>query len=155
MLALLMLPIPTAFIDPIILKLRLISSIGSEKIVELLGIPVIREDMTLFVNDAAVAIADACSGFSTLYACLTFALLFAHMTSSPAKKLILVLAAAPIAIASNILRCAGLVVLVNSYGSEILETPLHIGSGFVSFLAALGALALLSRWEAPERRTES
>ena len=154
-LALFMLPIPAAFIDPLILKLRIISSIGSEKLVELSGIPVIREGTTLLLPDAAVAIADACSGFSTLYASLTFALLFAHMSSSPARKLILVLAAAPVAIAANILRCAWLVLLVHSYGSEILETPLHVGSGFVSFLTALGILALLARWESPRRLTRS
>ena len=145
LLTLFMLPIPTAFVDPIILKLRMISSVASERLVELAGIPLFREGTTIIIPEGAVSIADACSGFSTLYACLTFALVFAHITPSPPKKLLLVLAAAPVAIASNILRCSALVILVHIYGSEILETPVHVGSGLVSFLTALSVLVLIMR----------
>jgi exosortase len=152
-LALFMLPIPAAFVEPVMVKLRLISSIGSERLIDLFGIPVLRDHTTLILTGASVSIEDACSGFSTLYACLTFALLFAHLAYSPATKLSLVVSAVPIAIASNILRCAALALLADRYGDDILKTWLHVGSGIVSFASALLVLGLMIRWLPDRRKT--
>jgi exosortase len=151
LLALFMLPIPAAFVEPVMAKLRIISSIGTERLIDLLGIPVVRDYTTLVLTGASVSIEDACSGFSTLYASLTFAFLFAHLAYSPAKKLMLVAAAAPIAIASNILRCAALAILADRYGDGILDTSLHVGSGLVSFASALVVLGLMVAW-LPDRQ---
>ena len=47
------------------------------------------------------------------------------------------LLAAPIAIGANILRVSLLVLLVRAYGSPVLETWMHEGSGILTFVLAL------------------
>ncbi len=141
LLAFFMLPIPAAAVEPIHLLLRKISAVGAEHIVSVLGIPVIRENTLLVLSEGNVQIADACSGFSTLYGAVTISLVLAYWSRSPRKRWGVVLAAAPLAIFFNIQRCAALALLVHSQGLAVLETPLHVLSGLVSF--GLTGLALI------------
>ena len=141
LLAFFMLPIPAAAVEPIHLLLRKISAVGAEHIVSLLEIPVIRENTLLILSEGNVQIADACSGFSTLYGAVTISLVLAYWSYSPRKRWEVILAAAPLAIFFNILRCTALALLVHSQGLSILETPLHVLSGIVSF--GLTGLALI------------
>jgi exosortase len=141
LLAFFMLPIPAAAVEPVHLLLRNISAVGAEHIVSVIGIPVIRENTLLILSEGNVQIAEACSGFSTLYGAVTISLVLAYWSRSPRKRWGVVLAAVPLAIFFNVLRCAGLALLVHSQGLSVLETPIHVLSGIVSF--GLAALALI------------
>jgi exosortase len=133
LLAFFMLPIPAAAVEPLHLLLRNISAVGAEHIVSVLGIPVIRENTLLILSEGNVQIADACSGFSTLYGAVTISLVLAYWSRTPRKRWGVVLAAVPLAIFFNVLRCATLALLVHSQGLSVLETPIHVLSGMVSF----------------------
>jgi exosortase len=110
---------------------------ATSTIVPMLGVPVFVEGTTLHTAQGALEVADACSGFSTLYAAVAVALLTAYQSASPARRVLVLLGAAPIAIASNILRVTILVLLVDWQGGGILETFVHPLSGIMTFALSL------------------
>jgi len=131
------LPIPLSFTERIHLVLRHVATAGTASIVPYLGIPVFVEGTTMNTAHGALEVADACSGFSTLYAAVAVAMLTAYQAASPARRVLVLLTAAPIAIASNILRVTLLVVLVAWQGGEILDTFVHSLSGMMTFALSL------------------
>jgi exosortase len=131
------LPIPLSFTEKIHLVLRHVATAGTASIVPLLGVPVFVEGTTLHTAAGALQVADACSGFSTLYAAVAVALLTAYQSASPMRRALVLAAAAPIAIASNILRVVILMMLVVKVGPDILETWVHPASGIMTFALSL------------------
>jgi exosortase len=131
------LPIPLSFTESIHLALRHVATAATAAIVPWFGIPVFVEGTTLNTAQGALEVADACSGFSTLYAAVAVAMLTAYQSASPARRALVLLAAAPIAIASNIVRVVSLVLLVAWRGGEILDTFVHPLSGIMTFAMAL------------------
>jgi exosortase/archaeosortase family protein len=131
------LPIPLAFTEQIHWQLRQIATAGTATIVPWFGIPVFVEGTTLHMANGAVEVADACSGFSTLYAAIAVAALTAYSAPSTRRRVLVLLAAAPIAIAANQLRVSALVLLVVWQGSDILDTFIHPLSGMATFALAL------------------
>ena len=131
------LPIPLSFTERIHLVLRHIVTAASAWTVPMLGIPVYVEGTTMTTAHGVLEVADACSGFSTLYAAVAVAMLTAYQAASPARRVLVMVAAAPIAIASNILRVTLLVLLVAWRGGEILDTFVHPLSGMMTFALSL------------------
>jgi len=132
-----MLPIPLGVTERMHLALRHLTAAGVEHLVPLLGMPLFRDNLTLHSGDSRLFVADACSGFSTLYAAVTVACLTAYFCPVPWRRVAVLLASAPIAIGANILRVSLLVALVRWYGSPVLETSAHELSGILTFLLAL------------------
>jgi exosortase len=131
------LPIPLSFTESIHLALRHVATAATSSIVPMFGIPVFVEGTTLHTARGALEVADACSGFSTLYAAIAVAMLTAYQSASPARRALVLVGAAPIAIASNIVRVVLLVVLVVWQGGEILDTFVHPLSGIMTFAMSL------------------
>ena len=133
----LMLPIPLAVTERLHLVLRQIAAHACEVLVPMLGIPVMRVETTLHTPNASLLVADACSGFSTLYAAGAVALLTMYLSASNVRRALVGILFAPIAIVVNVVRVALLVVLVYWQGTDVLATSLHELSGIVTFLIAL------------------
>lgn len=131
------LPIPLSFTETIHLQLRHIATAATAAIVPHLGIPVFVEGTTLHMATGSLQVADACSGFSTLHAAIAVSLLTAYLTPSVPRRALVLLAAAPIAIASNVLRIILLVVMVVWRGPDVLETFIHPLSGMMTFALSL------------------
>jgi exosortase len=131
------LPIPLALTEGIHLFLRHIVANSTAAIVPLMGIPVFQEGTTLHLARGPLQVADACSGFSTLYAAVAVAFLTAYSMRSTGRRALVLLAAIPLAIASNVLRVTLLVVLVVWSGPEVLETWVHPASGMMTFALTL------------------
>ena len=131
------LPIPLAFTEGIHWQLRQLTAAATAAVIPWFGIPVFVEGTTVHLANGVLQIGDACSGFSTLYAAGAVACLTAYTTSSSRRRLIVLFSAAPIAILSNMVRVAGLIVLVVWQGSGILDTFLHPLSGMLTFALAL------------------
>ena len=131
------LPIPLAFTEQIHWQLRQIATAGTAFVVPLLGIPVFVEGTTLHLARGVLQVADACSGFSTLYAAIAVAALTAYSTQSTTRRMVVLASAVPIAIAANLLRVIALVLLVVWQGEAILETWVHPASGMATFALAL------------------
>ena len=134
------LPIPLALTEQLHLALRQITTAGVVPILSALDISFFAEGTTIHLPNAVVEIADACSGFSTLYASLAFAVLLAYFTHSIRRRIAVLLLAAPIAIASNIVRMVLLFALVLWQGPGVLDTFLHPMTGMLTFAIALPLL---------------
>ena len=148
-----MLPIPLGVTERLHLALRHLTAAGVEFVVPLFGAPLFREGLTLHSGESQLYVADACSGFSTLYASVTVAFLTAYFCPVPWRRAVVLLAAAPIAIAVNIMRVALLVFLVRYYGNGVLDTWMHEGSGMLTFLLALPVIFWLGTPPAPKAPT--
>jgi exosortase len=131
------LPIPLAFTEQIHWNLRLMVTEVTGTVVPWFGIPVFVEGTTIHLPKGPLEIADACSGFSTLYAAAAVACLTAYSAQRVGRRILVLLAAAPIAIAANLLRVILLTLLVVWYGKEVLETVIHPLSGMATFAIAL------------------
>jgi exosortase len=131
------LPIPLGMTEQIHMQLRLLATVASGWVIPMFGIPVFAEGTTLHLPLGALQISDACSGFSTLYAAAAVACLTAHSTPTMGRKALVILSAAPLAIAANILRIVTLVLLVMWRGAGVLDTFLHPLSGLMTFALAL------------------
>lgn len=131
------LPIPLAFTGPLHLVLRKLATTASTYLVPLFGIPLYSEGTTLHIPNGTLQVADACSGFSTLYATVAIALLVAYFCKDNKRRMLVLLLAAPIAIGANIIRVVFLTLLVSWQGIDILGTHWHTTSGMFTFALAL------------------
>jgi exosortase len=131
------LPIPLAATERIHLVLRYIATDATAAIVPLLGIPVYAEATTLHLPRSQLTVADACSGFSTLYASAAMACLVAYQTDGWARRVLVLAAAAPLAVAANILRVVILAAVVARTGVDVLQTWIHPATGVMTFALAL------------------
>ena len=148
-----MLPIPLGVTERIHLALRHLTARGVEHLIPLLGVPLFRDNLILETGETRLFVADACSGFSTLYAAMTVACLTAYFCPVPWRKAAVLLCAAPIAIGANILRVSLLVLLVRYYGNGVLDTWMHEASGILTFVLALPLIFWLG--SAPTDRASS
>ena len=132
-----MLPIPLAMTERVHFALRQIGTAGATAVLPWLGITVFSEGTSLHLVNGILEVGDACSGFSTLYAACAVATLSAFMCNYWRGRIQTLVAAAPIAIASNVLRIVLLAVLVEWMGIEVLDTWLHPASGMMTFALSL------------------
>lgn len=138
-----MLPIPLAVTDRLHLVLRHMATWAGSVFVPMLGVPIFAEGTTLHLGRESLEVAQACSGFSTLYAAVAVAFLTAYTTPSPWRRVAVLLGAVPIAIAANWARVVLLAVWVNWQGAGVLETWGHQASGVLTFAVALPAILWL------------
>ena len=142
---LLTLPIPLVFTEAIHLMLRHIATKSVAFILSQMGIPVFTSGTLLEIEGGTLMVADACSGFATLYAAITIAILTAYFCTSTKRRIVLLLIAAPLAIGVNIIRVLVLALLVNYYGLNILATSAHELSGLLTFMVALPILFIIGK----------
>ena len=131
------LPIPLVFTESIHLFLRQIATVASAWILPFLGVPVFAQGTLLETPNGSLMVADACSGFSTLYATVTVAVLTAYFARTRWRKVAVLLLAVPLAIAVNVVRVVVLTLLVDWYGLDVLHTSAHELSGMATFAVAL------------------
>jgi len=141
-LSIFMIPVPNTVATH--LFLREITASLVTPVITAMGIPVLREDTVLFLPNATFLVADACSGFSALYAAVGISIVLAAGARSWSRKALLLASAFPLAVACNVARVTFLVVTAHTYGLGLLDTPFHTGSGVVSFWAVIVLLFLIS-----------
>jgi exosortase len=139
------LPIPLAFTESIHLILRHIATDAVAWLLPFAGVPVFVTGTTLEIPNGSLQVADACSGFSTLYATITVAVLTAYFCTSIPRRIAVLLVAVPLAIGVNIVRVLVLTLLVHWVGLDVLETSAHEISGMLTFVVALPIVFWLGR----------
>jgi exosortase len=130
------------------LYLKQITATAVEPILSAMGIPVIRQGTLLELPNANFLVADACSGFATLYAAVGIAVVLAAYARTWPRRILLVLSAWPLAVLCNIARVTLLVSIANRFGLGLLDTPFHAASGVFTFWAVLAALIFMADREA-------
>lgn len=136
--------IPISDVGQTQLYLRNATVSGVEPLLRLAGFAVLREGTYLQLPSFAVNVADACSGFSALYASLFVAVTLAGFVHSTGRRILMLLAVWPVALVSNIARAFILVVLIDRFGGEILDTSVHGASGVVTYCTSLALLFLIA-----------
>jgi exosortase len=136
-----MIPLPAIIWNKIAFPLQLFSSYLTEKVVSFLGIPIYREGNIIHLAQTTLEVVAACSGLRSLITmfALSAALAFLSTLSFP-RKLILFLAAAPIAIFANMIRLTATAIMATRIGAEAAQGFLHESSGIVVFLLGLSLL---------------
>jgi len=139
------LPIPLFFTESIHLALRYIATDSVAWILPFFGVPVFATGTLLEIPSGALQVADACSGFSTLYATITVAILTTYFCPDNRRRVLVLLIAVPLAIGVNIVRVLLLTMLVHWFGLDVLATSAHEISGLATFMVALPIIFWLGR----------
>ncbi len=142
-----MFPAPVAFIEATTLRMKLFVAQVSVFIIQLLGVPALREGSTVYMQNTSVVVGDPCSGLRSLISLSALSILFAYIVkSSYTRKIALFLASAPISIGANVIRTTATLLIANSYGNAIIENKfIHEGFGLMVFVIALIGLFLTGK----------
>lgn len=137
-------PPPLFFIDFVTSPLKKLVAAASVPILSMMGYPVIRNGVLLYIGDYSIVIGDACSGLRSMVALLAVGALYAwpkHL--SVVKKTMLFLSIIPIAIAANIVRLILLALITYYRGDSAGQKFFHDYSGFFLFLFSLMSLVVV------------
>jgi exosortase len=142
-----MAPAPMQFIAATTLQMKLFAAHVAAIVVQLLGIPLVREGSIVHLSNDMIVIGDPCSGLRSLISLAALGMLYAYLAKgSYPKRIALFLSSIPIAIIANIIRVIGVIVVANFYGNRIVtDGLLHEGFGLSVFVVALAGLILAGR----------
>jgi len=142
----LMVPLPTLVLSEVTFPLQFLASNLASSLLGLVGVPVLREGNILQLPTMSLEVVEACSGIRSLVSLVTLAVIYGYLLeSSVVIRVVLALAAVPIAIAANSVRVMGTGLLGLYWGPDKAEGFFHTFSGWVIFLLALGMLFGLHR----------
>jgi exosortase len=151
LLLLLAIPLPRVVFNSVAAPLQLVASSMAERLLEVFGIPVLREGNLLQLSNQTLNVTEACSGIRSLATLITGGVVVGYFL--PARwwlRPVFVLSSIPIALGVNALRVAGTGVLGQAWGEKWATGFLHLFSGWVVFVFAscllLGEHWLLQRW---------
>ena len=139
-----MIPLPP--IQEIGYSLQELSVSSSAWVLDVLGMSVSTVGPEIHLGDAVFTIGLACSGINSLIALLALGAVYSFVLSGPLyKRVILFVAAFPIALLGNILRIVSIILVANYRGVDAASGLFHDVSSPLFFLLAFLALILLGR----------
>lgn len=142
----LMIPIPAIVFNQITFPLQLLASKIASTILSWLSVPVLREGNVIILPAMALEVADACSGIRSLMSLATLAVIYGYlMERSNLVRVLLAVAALPIAVAANSLRVVVTGLLVQYWDPDKAQGFFHEFQGWLMFVASLVMLYLLHR----------
>ncbi|MBA3325466.1 MAG: VPLPA-CTERM-specific exosortase XrtD, partial [Rhodobacteraceae bacterium] len=109
--------------------------------VRMAGVPVFLEGNVIDLGVYKLQVAEACSGLRYLFPIMSFSYVFAVLYRGPVwHKIVLLLAAVPIAVLMNSFRIGVIGVMVDRYGIGQAEGFLHFFEGWIIFLSCIAIL---------------
>jgi len=148
--ALLMIPLPAIVFNEVAQPLQLLASSVAEQTMLLFSIPVLREGNVIFLSNATLEVAEACSGIRSLVSLLTVGIVYGYFTEDRiGRRVFLALSTLPIAVAANALRVAGTGVLAQFAGQAAADGFFHVFAGWLVFMSAVAMMFVLQgmlRW---------
>jgi exosortase len=143
---LLAIPIPAIIFNQITFPLQLLASKLASGLLPLFAVPVLREGNVITLPAMRLEVAEACSGIRSLMSLFTLAVFYGYfMEKIVWRRVALVLASIPIAIAANAFRILGTGLCVQYWDPDKALGFFHEFSGWVIFLVSLGCLYLVHR----------
>lgn len=142
----LMIPIPAIVFNQITFPLQILASKVASTVLPWMGVPVLREGNIINLPAMALEVAEACSGIRSLISLLTLAAIYGYlMERKNSIRILLVLAAIPIAVAANSFRIVGTGLLVQYWDPAKAQGFFHEFSGWLIFVISLLLLFVLHR----------
>ena len=143
----LMIPLPEILLGQITFPLQILASKFAAASLHLFDVPVLRDGNVIRLSTTTLAVAEACSGIRSLFSLLTLAVIYGFFVETrKSVRIVLALAAIPIAVAANGLRIFGTGLLAHYWDPSMAEGFFHIFSGLSMFLLCLVLLGLLHRF---------
>ena len=155
----LMIPLPVIIYNRITLPLQLMASRLATGLLDLTGVPVLREGNIIHLPAISLEVAEACSGLRSLMALITIAVIYAYQFErKPWRRLVLILSAIPIAVLANGLRIMGSGLLGQYWSPDKARGFFHEFSGLLVFCVScllLWMFHLVLDYVVPKRLQES
>ena len=143
---LLMVPLPEIIFNRIAFPLQMLASRIGEAAIAVSGVPVLREGNVLMLPGRTLEVAEACSGIRSLITLLMLAIVLGYFTERRVLvRVIIVLAAIPIAVVANAARVAGTGLASYWISPAAAEGFFHTFSGWIVFVVAFAALLAFRR----------
>jgi exosortase len=143
---LLAIPIPAIVFNQITFPLQILASKLASALLPLFGVPVLREGNVIELPLMKLEVAEACSGIRSLMSLFTLAVFYGYfLEKSFWRRMALVLASIPIAIAANAVRILGTGLCVQYWDPDKALGFFHEFSGWVIFLVSLACLFIFQR----------
>ena len=144
-------PPPGWLIDVLTAGLKTFVSWASTHLIELMGYPVARIGVTLYVAQFQLLVEDACSGMNSIVSLTSVSLFYIYLLHSTSWRYALFLTCwiLPIAILANVIRVLMLVLITYHLGNEAAKGFLHNTAGMVMFVIALLGIFAVDRMLAP------
>ena len=139
-----MVPLPYIVYDSVAFPLKMQVSRLAVALMKLVHIPVVREGNVIDLPNLSLQVVDACSGMRSLMSLLALSVAYAFIAiRAPWKRVVIVLSAVPIAVATNVLRVFITGVLARTFGRVAAEGFFHEFAGLAVFVIAMALLILL------------
>jgi exosortase len=141
---LLAIPLPVLVMNQITFPLQLMASKLASDLLPLANVPVLREGNVIRLPAMELEVAEACSGIRSLMSLFTVAVIYGYFLERRVwRRVVLALAAIPIAVAANAARIFGTGLCVQYWDPDKALGFFHEFSGFVMFLVSLSLLYLV------------
>ena len=142
----LMIPIPSLILQQVTFPLQLLASKLATDLLELVGVPVLRQGNVIVLASMPLDVAEACSGIRSLLTLVTLAIIYGYLMETRIwVRVVLALSAVPIAVAANSFRIFGTGLLVQYWDPDKAEGFFHTFSGWLIFVVALIMLFAVHR----------
>jgi exosortase D (VPLPA-CTERM-specific) len=142
----LMIPIPVLIMNEVTFPLQLLASRLATGLLELVGVPVLRQGNLIKLAAMPLDVAEACSGIRSLLTLVTLAVIYGYlMETRKWVRVLLVCLAIPIAVAANSFRIFGTGLLVQYWNPDKAEGFYHSLGGWLIFVVALIMLFAVHR----------
>ncbi len=137
----LMVPIPNIIFNQITFPLQLLASRLASWLLALANVPVLQEGNVIRLPSMVLEVVEACSGIRSLVSLVTLAIIYGYfLEPSVLRRLLLCVAAVPVAVAANGLRVMGTGLLGYYWNPDKAEGFFHSFSGWIIFVLSLGLL---------------
>jgi exosortase len=137
-------PVPDAWLAPVIVQLQLFVSAGAGTILRAVGVEVVRDgNIIQLASGESLFVAEACSGVTSIVTLAPLGVLFARFSEREAwRRAVLVASVVPIAMLGNLLRVVLTTVAADRMGvAAATATALHESAGLAVYVG--GCLALV------------
>ena len=141
-----MVPLPAIIFNQVAFPLQLVASQAGESVIAAAGIPVLREGNVLHLPARTLEVAEACSGIRSLVSLLMLGIVLGYFTEKrTSARVLIALAAVPIAIIANASRVAGTGLAAEWISPAAADGFFHTFSGWLMFVVAFAGLLLFQR----------
>ncbi len=136
-----MIPLPFRVETAFGLRLQSLATLTSTYALQALGLPALSEGNTILLPGGAIGVAEACSGLSMLTTFFALATAVALVIRRPwLDKVVVLLSAAPIAIAANVARITATALVQEWVGRDLAHHVFHDLAGWLMMPVALALL---------------